>query len=30
MLDRHYLSRTNALGDNAIKRLERMDQERKL
>jgi integrase len=30
MLDRHYLSRTNTLADNAIRRLERMERERKL
>lgn len=30
MLDRHYLSHTNTLADNAIKRLERMERERKL
>jgi len=30
MLDRHYLSRTNTLADNAMKRLERMERERKV
>lgn len=28
MLDRHYLSRTNVLAENAIRRLERLDRER--
>jgi integrase len=30
MFDRHYLSRTNTLAGNAMRRLERMDRERKL
>jgi Phage integrase family. len=30
MLDRHYLSRTNVLAENAMRRLERLDRERKL